>query len=52
MVACRHAKIEAVERGSTCCAGRTAYKVPKQVSIFDALPRSAVGKILRCDLRA
>jgi long-chain acyl-CoA synthetase len=29
-----------------------SYKVPKQVRFLDALPKSAVGKILRKDLRA
>lgn len=30
----------------------TAYKVPKQVSIVESLPKSSVGKILRRELRA
>jgi long-chain acyl-CoA synthetase len=35
------------------CRGQlTAYKVPKQVRFLDELPKSAVGKILRKDLRA
>jgi len=29
-----------------------AYKVPKQVRFLESLPKSAVGKILRKDLRA
>ena len=34
------------------CRGElAAYKVPKQVRFLDALPKSAVGKILRKDLR-
>jgi long-chain acyl-CoA synthetase len=29
----------------------TAYKVPKHVEFLDALPKSAVGKVLRRELR-
>jgi long-chain acyl-CoA synthetase len=35
-----------------CRLGLTPYKLPKQVRFLDALPKSAVGKILRKDLRA
>ena len=35
-----------------CQRGLAAYKVPKQVRFLEALPKSAVGKILRKDLRA
>jgi long-chain acyl-CoA synthetase len=34
-----------------CGRALAAYKVPKQVRFIDALPKSAVGKILRKDLR-
>jgi long-chain acyl-CoA synthetase len=34
-----------------CRGGLTSYKVPKQVRFLEALPKSAVGKILRKDLR-
>jgi long-chain acyl-CoA synthetase len=34
-----------------CRRELAAYKVPKQVRFLEALPKSAVGKILRKDLR-
>jgi long-chain acyl-CoA synthetase len=34
-----------------CRRELAAYKVPKQVRFLEALPKSAVGKILRRDLR-
>ena len=34
-----------------CGRALAAYKVPKQVRFLDSLPKSAVGKILRKDLR-
>jgi long-chain acyl-CoA synthetase len=34
-----------------CARQLAAYKVPRQVRFLDALPKSAVGKILRKDLR-
>jgi len=36
---------------SHCRAGMAAYKVPRIISFVDALPKSAVGKILRRSLR-
>jgi long-chain acyl-CoA synthetase len=35
-----------------CSSQLAAYKVPKQIRFLEALPKSAVGKILRKDLRA
>jgi long-chain acyl-CoA synthetase len=35
-----------------CRREMTAYKVPRQIRFVEALPKSAVGKILRKDLRA
>jgi long-chain acyl-CoA synthetase len=35
-----------------CRRAMTSYKVPKQVRFVDSLPKSAVGKILRKELRA
>jgi long-chain acyl-CoA synthetase len=34
-----------------CKETLAAYKVPKRVEFIDALPKSAVGKILRRELR-
>jgi long-chain acyl-CoA synthetase len=34
-----------------CRRQLTAYKVPKQIRFLDAIPKSAVGKLLRKDLR-
>jgi long-chain acyl-CoA synthetase len=35
-----------------CRRELAAYKLPKEVRFLEALPKSAVGKILRKDLRA
>jgi long-chain acyl-CoA synthetase len=37
---------------SFCKNNLTAYKVPKKITFLDAIPKSAVGKILRKDLKA
>ncbi len=35
-----------------CRKSLTSYKIPKQIIFVDALPKSAVGKILRRELRS
>ncbi|MNT49245.1 Long-chain-fatty-acid--CoA ligase [compost metagenome] len=35
-----------------CRAHLAAYKVPRHITLIDALPKSTVGKILRRDLRS
>ncbi|MBA1148237.1 AMP-binding protein [Ectothiorhodospiraceae bacterium WFHF3C12] len=43
---------DASELERHCRESLTAYKVPKQIIFREALPKSAVGKVLRKDLRA
>ncbi|MDC8784272.1 AMP-binding protein [Roseateles koreensis] len=45
------ATLTAEEVRAYCRRELTAYKVPKQVAFLASLPKSAVGKILRRDLR-
>ena len=45
------AKINADNVISFCRERLTAYKVPKDITFIDELPKSAVGKILRRELR-
>jgi long-chain acyl-CoA synthetase len=46
------ATISEKELDAFCRERLTAYKVPKFYEFVNALPKSAVGKILRKDLRA
>ncbi len=46
-----NAEISEAEITAFCRKELTAYKVPKHVVFVDALPKSAVGKILRRELR-
>lgn len=50
-VAPRTAGLEADEVMRFCRERLTGYKVPKQIVIREALPKSTVGKILRAQLR-
>ena len=43
--------VEAGDVKAWCRERLAAYKVPKHVEFRDELPKSAVGKILRRDLR-
>jgi long-chain acyl-CoA synthetase len=45
------ASLTSEELVAFCRKEMTAYKVPKIVRFIDALPKSAVGKILRRELR-
>jgi long-chain acyl-CoA synthetase len=46
-----NATLSAEELIAFCRKELTGYKIPKHVSFIDTLPKSAVGKILRRDLR-
>jgi len=37
---------------SFCRESLTGYKIPRQVAFIDELPKSAVGKLLRRELRS
>ncbi|MES2117302.1 MAG: AMP-binding protein [Pseudomonadota bacterium] len=45
------AELSEAELTEFCRKELTAYKVPRQIAFVDALPKSAVGKILRRELR-
>ncbi|MCY1280230.1 Long-chain-fatty-acid--CoA ligase [compost metagenome] len=51
VVKAAHATLDEATLIEHCRAHLAAYKVPRQVLFLDALPKSAVGKILRRDLR-
>lgn len=51
VVKAQGAEMTEAELISFCRQALTAYKVPRQVHFVDALPKSAVGKILRRELR-
>jgi long-chain acyl-CoA synthetase len=46
-----NAALDADTLTAYCRARLTAYKVPKLIEFVDGLPKSAVGKVLRRDLR-
>jgi long-chain acyl-CoA synthetase len=48
----RDASVSADDLIAHCRATLTAYKVPKQIELVEQLPKSAVGKILRRQLRS
>ena len=50
-VVSRNPDLSAEELRAHCREGLTAYKVPRDIEFTDALPKSAVGKILRRELR-
>jgi long-chain acyl-CoA synthetase len=52
VVKLRSAALSEAEIIAHCRRQLAAYKVPKQVRFLEELPKSAVGKILRKDLRA
>jgi long-chain acyl-CoA synthetase len=45
-----NATLTAEELIAFCRKELTGYKIPKHVSFIEALPKTAVGKILRRDL--
>jgi long-chain acyl-CoA synthetase len=47
----RNANVSEEDVIAHCRTGLTSYKIPKIVRFIDALPKSAVGKILRRELR-
>jgi long-chain acyl-CoA synthetase len=46
------AQLTEAELAEFCRKELTAYKIPRQIAFVDALPKSAVGKILRRELRS
>jgi long-chain acyl-CoA synthetase len=50
-VVSRNPELSEEELRSHCRDELTAYKIPREVAFVDALPKSAVGKILRRELR-
>jgi long-chain acyl-CoA synthetase len=51
-VVARRSDLTAVELEGHCRANLAAYKVPRQFTFVQSLPKSAVGKILRRELRS
>jgi long-chain acyl-CoA synthetase len=51
VVKAAHATVDEAGLIAHCRQALTAYKVPRIVRFVDALPKSAVGKILRRELR-
>ncbi|MBT9506698.1 AMP-binding protein [Rhodoferax sp.] len=47
----RHASVTPEHIEAHCRANLAAYKVPRHITLVDALPKSAIGKILRKELR-
>ena len=46
------ARVDATELGEFCRARLASYKCPRRITVVEAMPKSATGKILKARLRA
>ena len=44
------AKLEYADLKRWCAQRMSAYKIPRQLRVLDALPRNAMGKVIKTDL--
>lgn len=51
-VVVKDAQLQAADIEAHCRSNLAAYKIPRRITFVDALPKSAVGKILRKSLRS